>query len=426
VKDPLTRLATRPLLYEHARLATRRARRNDRKVALIHFGLDDFRLVNDSLGRLAGDNVLREAGRRLRTALPDVMVLGRSGGDEFCALMTDLDQDAEPVVEAVAAQIRAVLSEPFEVDGRTFELGATMGASCFPTDAPDEDALLRHADTAMHQAKETERGGLLFYSGGTADALERLMMTGRLRDALEHEEFVLEYQPIVGVPDREVRALEALLRWDDPVQGRIEPMRFIPAAEHTGLIEPIGEWVIEAACEQGRAWGDDGFDVSVSVNVSLRQFRSDRFVDSVAGALHGAGFDATRLLVEVTESTAMRERHCVEPILAQLRDLGVRVAIDDFGVGYSSLGRLRELEVDMLKIDRSFLPANGGDERADRLLWATLELVDALGMTAVVEGVETAEQYERLVDRDIPCLAQGFHLARPLPAHRVADMLRVA
>jgi diguanylate cyclase (GGDEF)-like protein len=421
--DPLTRLPARALVREHARMALRRADRYDREVALVHLGLDGFRFVNESLGRDAGDRILREAAQRMQDVAPPVLVLGRSGSDEFCALMTDLGTDSEQVVESVAGALRAALSEVFAVDERRFELGATMGASRYPSDAPDLDALFKHAESAMRQAKDREPGSLAFYAGGTTDALERLLLTARLRGALAREELRLVYQPIFDVADGRVSAVEALLRWHDPQRGVVEPARFIPAAEHTGLMGPIGAWVLDAACAQVRRWSDDGLRVRVSVNVSLRQFREAGFVGDVTAALERHGVDPARLTLELTESTAMRDPQCVEPTLAELRELGVAVAIDDFGTGYSSLARLREMEVDQLKIDRRFQPPPG-DRRAERLLAATLALVGALEMSAVVEGIETAQQFQWLASRGTPCLAQGFHLARPLAPAAVADYLR--
>jgi diguanylate cyclase (GGDEF)-like protein len=422
LRCPLTRLPTRVLLHEHARMALNRARRHDREVALLHLGLDDFRLVNDSLGRQAGDRVLREAAARLAGTVPDVLVLARVAGDEFCALLADLGGDAEALVEAVAGHMRSALDEPFVVDGRSFSLGATMGASRFPVDAADEEALFKHAEAAMRQAKELERGSLVCYAGGTADALERLLLTGRLRGALDRDEFTLEYQPIYE-PGGRIFAVEALLRWEDPLQGRIEPLRFIPSAEHSGLIGPIGDWVVDAACAQVRRWLDLAIEMRVTVNVSLRQFRDPEFVARLREALARHGVPPSQLIVEVTESTAMREPHCVEPVLEDLRRLGVLVAIDDFGVGYSSLGRLRDMPVDILKLDGTFLPRSPGDERAARLLGASLDLVAALGMAAVVEGVETGDHERLLSGRADGCLVQGFHYARPMPAADVTRLL---
>ena len=411
--DPVTRLPSRALLREHARLAVARAQRHDREVAVLHVGLDDFGLVNDSLGRDAGDAVLREAGARMRRSVAETHVVARSGGDEFCVLLADLGSDAEEVAETVAGQVLATLTEPFAVADQSFEVGATVGGSMFPRDCADEHTLLKHADAAMRQAKDNDRGGLLFYSGGTSEALERLLITGRLRGAVDRDEMELHFQPIYDLRSGEVVAAEALLRWQDPERGTVPPLRFIPVAEHTGLIERIGEWVVDAACAQARAWQDEGLDLTVTLNVSLRQFRDDGFAKRLGRRLAQHDVRPSTMVVEITETTAMREPRCVEPVLDELRELGVRVAIDDFGVGYSSLGRLRDMAVDILKIDGGFLPRGPDDEQAAGFVRAALQLVDALGLTAVLEGVETEEQYRFVVASGCP-FAQGFHLAHPM------------
>jgi predicted signal transduction protein with EAL and GGDEF domain len=356
--------------------------------------------------------------------VPDVLVLARVSGDEFCALISDLGTDSEQVVESVAGHMRAALDEPFSLDGTSFQLGASMGASRYPVDADDEAALFKHAEAAMRQAKDYERGSLVFYSGGTSDALERLLLTARLRGALERQEFRLEYQPIYELPERTLFAVEALLRWTDPKYGPVEPMRFIPSAEHSGLIGPIGDWVINEACAQARAWLDLAIELRVSVNVSLRQFRDAAFADRLRACLLQHGVPPHQLIIEITESTAMRDAACVEPVLDALHALGVTVAIDDFGVGHSSLGRLREMTVDVLKLDGTFLPRPGDGPRARKLLTASLDLVDALGMQAVVEGIETPEQHDLVTARGSACLAQGFHLARPMPPGEITALTR--
>jgi EAL domain-containing protein (putative c-di-GMP-specific phosphodiesterase class I) len=274
----------------------------------------------------------------------------------------------------------------------------------------------------MHAARRGDGNRVLFYDGGTADALERLLMTSRLRRAVDNDELLLHFQPIFRLPAGEIVAAEALLRWSDPERGLVPPLDFIPAAEYTGMIEPIGHWVVETCCAQVAAWREAGLEVPVSFNVSPRQFRDPSFVEVVEREVERHGIPATALIVEVTESVAMREPACVEPVLDRLRDLGVRLAIDDFGAGYSSLARLRDLDVDLLKIDRTFLAEAATDGRAGDLVGAALDLASALGMTAVAEGVETEQQRAFLVERGC-ALAQGFHLARPLPVDEATALL---
>jgi EAL domain-containing protein (putative c-di-GMP-specific phosphodiesterase class I) len=257
-----------------------------------------------------------------------------------------------------------------------------------------------------------------FYAGGTEDAYDRLVLPLRLRAALERHEFLLQYQPIFSVGDRRVECVEALIRCRDPHRGIIPPLDFLPVAEYTGLIEPIGDWVVAHACAQARAW--EG--VALTFNASLRQFRREGFADRVRREVDECGLDPGSVIVEITETTAMHEPRCVEPVLEELRAAGLRIAIDDFGTGYSSLIRLREMPVDIVKLDRMLLARTPGDEAAANLVIAALELVRCVGMTAVAEGVETEEQLTFLAEQGCP-LAQGFHLARPLDPEQVAALL---
>jgi diguanylate cyclase (GGDEF)-like protein len=420
--DPLTDLPARGLLLEHVRAAVARARQTDRAVAVLHAGVDRLDLVAAGLGRAAYEDVVRELGARVREALPDTAIVASLADGEFAVLLADVTGDPHKLVEAAAGHVIVAAGRPLTVDGEQFELTARVGASVLPGDAKDEHALLRHADAAMRAARRGEGNRVLFYEGGTADALERLLITGRLRRAVERDELLLHFQPIFRLPAGDVMAVEALLRWRDPDRGLVPPLDFIPVAEYTGMIEPIGHWVVASCCAQAAAWRADGVEVPVSFNVSPRQFRDPAFVDVVERELARHRVPASALIVEVTESVAMREPACVEPVLDRLRDLGVRLAIDDFGAGYSSLARLRDLDVELLKIDRTFLAEAATDGRAGDLVGAALDLASALGMTAVAEGVETEQQRRFLVDRGC-ALAQGFHLGRPLPVDEATALL---
>ena len=423
LRDPLTELPTRELLREHLALACARAEgRDEGHVALMWAGFDEFRLVNQSLGHGVGDRVLREAAERLRAVAQPANLLARVGGDQFAVMLADLDPQAERVAEIVAEQITVALSEPFAVDGRDLRLSASIGISLLPADATDADGLLRHAEAAMHDAKREGGASYSFYAGATREALERLMLTTRLHRALDQRELHLHFQPIVALPANKACGVEALLRWEDPTQGQIAPMSFIPMAEYTGLIEPIGAWVLAAACAQARAWHEQGIDLPVFVNVSLRQFRQPGFGAQVHAALAEAGLDPSALVLEITESTAMAEPGCVDPILEELRGLGVRIAVDDFGTGYSSFARLHQMPVDIVKIDRALLVGAPEEDGASRLAAATIDVLATLGMQVVAEGVETPEQLEFLVARGCP-MAQGFHLSRPAPAAELTGRL---
>lgn len=423
--DELTGLPMRDLLGEHLRLAVERARETDRQLALLHLDLDDFKLVNDSLGPAIGDEVLRQVAQRLRDLTRPVDLVARPGEDEFCVLLADIPGDAEEVAEIVAGQVSVALEHPFSVGGVDFQLEASIGASLFPRDARDEDSLLKHADSAMYDAKQAGPGGFSLYAGGTSDALGRLMLTARLRKALQRGEFMLHYQPIYRLSDQQPISVEALIRWTDEERGLVMPLEFVPIAEYTGLIEPIGEWVISTICEQARTWRDEGFTGSVSFNASLRQLQPERFVRALEKGLAATGLEPSALTVEITESTAMRDPSCVEPVLEELHGLGVAIAIDDFGTGYSSLSRLQHMPVQILKIDRCFLEQVPDKPYAARIVGATIDLAAALGMTAVAEGIETETQRRFLIERGCPS-GQGFHLARPLAADEATALLAPA
>lgn len=422
-RDPVTGLPTRALLLEHLGLATARARQQDHRVVVLHAGLMGLDLVGAGLGRSAHDEVCREVSARVRQTMPDTALVASVGDGELAVLLADVDGDPHLLAETAAGQVMVAAGQPLEVDGEEFELSARVGVSVLPGDAADEEALLRHAESAMREARRTDGASVLFSDGGTSDALQKLLMTARLRRAVERNELVLHFQPIFRLPGGEVVAVEALLRWEDPERGIVPPLEFIGVAEYSGLIEPIGRWVVEACCAQLVAWREEGIAVPISFNVSLRQFRDPDFVPSLERCLAEHDVDPSQLIVEITESVAMRDPSCVEPLLARLRDLGLRLAIDDFGAGHSSLARLRDLQVDLLKIDRAFLDGVGGDDRAGRIVQATLDLAGALDTTPVAEGVET-EQQRAFLEHGGCTLAQGFLLARPMPVDDLTTLLR--
>jgi diguanylate cyclase (GGDEF)-like protein len=422
-RDHVTGLPRREVLLEHLALAAARARETDQRVALLTVGLEGFGLVTSTLGDRAGDAVLREATQRLAATVRDTTVLARADGARFCVMLDGLDGSAGRVAELVGGQLITALHRPFSVDGSSFTLAPSIGISVLGDDADDEQALVRHADGAQQEAARTDTPRLVFYAGATSENLQRLLVTARLERAIERSELRLHYQPIVDVDSGRVVAVEALVRWQDPDRGLIGPMEFIPLAEYTGLITDIGDWVLAEAFRQVHEWQAQGLRLGINVNVSLRQFRDDAFGDRVQRALRRAALDPQLLTLEITESTAMREPECVEPVLERLRALGVRVAIDDFGTGHSSLGRLRHIAVHDLKLDRELLRAVPEDDMARRLVAATLTLVECLGMRPIAEGVETPEQHAFLRERGCT-LAQGFHLGRPVEPERIAELAR--
>jgi diguanylate cyclase (GGDEF)-like protein/PAS domain S-box-containing protein len=417
--DPLTGLANRAQLEDHLARALARAERERAAVALLYVDLDHFKLVNDSFGHAVGDEVLQTVGRRMQRALRGGDVLARHGGDEFLVLLGDLEGEPRAGAEAIALRLVAALREPFAISGLEFQIDATVGISLFPDDAESADALLRHADAAMYAGKG--RGPVALYAQSSADPRGRLSMTRRLRHALAQGEFELHYQPVVALADGAPVGVEALLRWRDPERGLVAPMEFLPVAEETGLIEPIGEWVVGALCRQARVWLDQGIDPELSFNVSLRQLRPGRFAATLDSALRGFRLEPGRFTAEITESALMREPARVERALGELNELGIRLAIDDFGAGYSSLGRLHEMPFDVLKIDRSFLGQLPESRTTPAVIGTIVQLAAALGMETVAEGVETEEQRALLLERGCR-LSQGYLFGRPMPAPEVTAL----
>jgi diguanylate cyclase (GGDEF)-like protein len=394
-------------------------------VALLYLDLDDFKLVNDSLGHAAGDELLCQIAMRLQDRRRETDLLARQSGDEFLLLLSDLRGDPVPVARTAAEGIIDVFSRPFSISGTDFHVGASVGIAVFPRDANDGEELLRHADAAMYQAKARGRNTVAIYSGEAHQSRERLSLSTRLRRAIERDELVLHFQPIVDPRDGLLRKVEALVRWDDPNRGLVPPVEFIPFAEESGLIDEVGEWVLEALCRQRVAWQADGLDPEVTFNVSPRELRRTVFAEHLRSRLGAHGLDPGRVTVEVTESAAMGDYGVTEPVLRDIAAAGFKLAIDDFGAGYSSLSRLRDLPVQLLKIDRSFLRDVPERSEATAVVTAILELAQALGMETVAEGVETIEQRDLLIERGCP-LAQGFLLGRPAPARDLEPLLRRA
>ncbi|HEX6458166.1 MAG TPA: EAL domain-containing protein [Thermoleophilaceae bacterium] len=423
--DQLTGLANRVLLEEHLEVALARAARENRELALLYLDLDNFKMVNDSLGHAAGDRLLEMVAERLSGATRGSDVVARHGGDEFLILLSELEGDTAHVAEAVASKILTVLEEPFTMDDAEFEVGASIGIAICPRDGETASALLRSADAAMYQAKAGGRSRYAVHRDAERGGADRLSLTARLRRGLAQNELILHYQPIFSVPDRRLAAVEALVRWDDPERGLVGPSDFVPLAEDTGLIEPIGEWVIRTICEQAREWSRAGLHVRIHFNLSPRQLRQRRAVEAIRDVIESGGIAPELLTAEITESTAMAEAEVGHSILSELRELGLNLSVDDFGSGYSSLGRLRQLPVNELKLDRSFLRSVPYDPEAGALVRGVLDLAGGLGMDAVVEGVESSEQWDFLV-RHGRALAQGFHLARPAPADELTPLLEQA
>jgi diguanylate cyclase (GGDEF)-like protein/PAS domain S-box-containing protein len=420
--DQLTGLPNRAMLGDHLTVAVARARRTGVSAALLCLDIDDFKLVNDSLGHAVGDELLLAVSSRLDAVKRDGDVLARAGGDEFFMLLGDLPEDGEGPALAAAQRVIAAFQEPYDVSGAELHVSASVGVSLNPLDARDSDELLRHADAAMYQAKRDARAAYALYQPEDEDPLERLSLTARLRKSVKRAELVLHYQPIFTLPEGKPVAVEALLRWHDPERGLVSPAEFIPAAEDTGLIEPIGGWVLDELCRQAAEWRGLGLSPRLGVNVSPRELRRPEYADTLARAMERHSVEPSRVMVEVTESVAMGEAGAARKLISRLSDLGVGIAIDDFGEGFSSLSRLRELPVQQLKIDRSFMRDVPESESPSAVITAIIRLAEALGREVVAEGVEREEQRRFLIDQGCP-LAQGYHLSRPLPADQVTALL---
>ena len=422
--DALTGLPNRAQLESRLRAAVTRARRRDRAVALLLVDLDNFKLVNDSLGHPAGDRLLRRVAGRLRGAEGEGALLARTGGDEFMVLAGDLPRDsAEAAAREAADQLALRLAKPFTISGAEFHVEASIGISLFPEDADGAEELLQHADVAMYQSKGRGRAASTVYAGVTHDPLERLSLSRRLRRAITSGELALHYQPIVWTASGRLHSMEALLRWQDPERGLVQPDAFIPAAEEMGLIDPIGAWVIEALAAQLVEWQAMGLQPRVSFNVSPRELHRPDFAADLGERLRAAGADPSLLTMELTESATLREPERIGPLLRELRALGLQLAIDDFGAGWSSLSRLRSLPVQILKIDRSFLREIPEDPEAGAIVRAVIALSDALGRTTVAEGVELPVQQHFLAAQGCP-LSQGRLFGSALPPAEMTERLR--
>jgi diguanylate cyclase (GGDEF)-like protein len=407
--------------------------------------LDNFKVINDSLGHKAGDRLLVEVGKRLRDGKRPKDTVARIGGDEFVVLLEDLDEglDAARAAERLVEGLRA----PFEVEGQEVFAEVSVGVA-LGVHGDDADDLLRSADIAMYRAKHGGKGRVrVFDRDMDAEARERLELENELRRAVERGELVLHYQPEVlleadlarrprpignpvaaaaRAPEVEPRvvAMEALVRWEHPERGLVPPAKFIPLAEETGLIVPLGRWVLEEACRQAKEWRAryPGDPLMMAVNVSARQFGHPDLVSWIEEALDHAGLAPNDLLLEITESVLMEDAEHNKATLERLKELGVALAIDDFGTGYSSLAYLRRFSVDYLKIDRSFVRGLGGDSGNEAIVLGMIGLAHAVGLKTVAEGVEFAEQLARL--RAMRCdMAQGYHFARPMPRGAASQFL---
>ncbi len=420
--DALTGLPNRRLLIDRLGQALALAHRENHQVAVLFMDLDRFKTINDSLGHMTGDALLQNVARRLSETLREGDTVSRLGGDEFVVVLPSLDQPK--AAEKVALKLVDALAPPIDLGGQEFRVSASIGISLFPEDGRDTETLLRNADSAMYHAKDMGRNNYQFFMEQmNVAAAERLHLENDLHRALERREFELHFQPRVSVANGLACGIEALIRWRHPERGLVLPEHFIPVAEDTGLIVPIGEWVIDEACRQGTAWCAAGLpQIPVAVNLSPRQFRQSNLVDTVARAIGRHGWPCNLLELEITEGVLMQQTSDTLKTLEALNRLGVGLAIDDFGTGYSSLSYLKRFPVDFLKIDQSFVRDIAVDPDDATIVTAIIGLAHSLGLTVVAEGVENASQLDFI--REAGCdEAQGYHIGRPMPAGQLAEWM---
>jgi diguanylate cyclase (GGDEF)-like protein/PAS domain S-box-containing protein len=421
--DSLTDLANRALFMDKLAQALARSERHKSQVAVLFLDLDHFKVINDSLGHEVGDVVLSRIADRLRTVLRPEDTASRFGGDEFVILLQDIRSEHQAV--AIADRMARSVAEPIALEAGEVTVTTSVGIAIAQgiTDGPD--AIVRDADQAVYRAKEHGRARCeLFDQAMRARAAKRLRTENELRRGIEMGHLCLHYQPVVSVDDDRVRSFEALVRWNHPQRGVLLPEEFVPVAEETGLIGPLGSWVLGEACRQAASWRpvSPGHDVpTVLVNLSARQLARADFEDTVWRALHETGLEPSSLTLEITETVLMDASTATLGLLSRLREAGVHLAIDDFGTGYSSLNYLKRFPVDALKVDRSFVNGLGRDPEDSAIVAAVVSLAHALGLSAVAEGVETKDQLRQL--RRIDCdLAQGNYFAPPQSAQALEDM----
>jgi diguanylate cyclase (GGDEF)-like protein len=420
---PATGLPNRTLLLDRLRQALAYSRRYQLTVAVLQIDLDNFKVVNDSLGHSAGDRLLKAAARRLGKRNRAGDTLAQLGGDDFVLLLPYLAEAQRAAI--VAQKLLAVMKRPFSVAGKKLFITASIGITVAPLDGVDAETLLRNADIALYQAKEQGRNTYQFFAQDmNIRTMARLTLETDLRRALEREEFLLHYQPRIDVPTGRITGMEALVRWQHPERGLVPPLEFIPLAEETGLILPLGEWVLRTACAQNRAWQQGGLPaLRVSVNLSALQLRQPDLIERIEQILVETGLDPRHLELEITESILMKNVESTLLILARLREAGIALAMDDFGTGYSSLSYLKRFPLDLIKIDYSFVRDLTRDASDAALVRTIIAMASNLNLHSVAEGVETAEQLAFL--RRHGCdTVQGFYFSPPVPAEEFVKLFR--
>jgi diguanylate cyclase (GGDEF)-like protein/PAS domain S-box-containing protein len=420
--DSLTDVPNRTLLSDRLDQAMMRAHRAGTSLAVLYIDLDRFKHINDSLGHAIGDQLLKSVAERLQTCVRSSDTVSRQGGDEFLVLLADVAHAHDAAL--CAEKIIVALDTPLRIAGHDLRITASIGIATFPGDAADAETLLRNADFAMYQAKYTGRNNYQFFRPEmNANAIERQSVETDLRQAVARREFVLNYQPKIDLETGAVVGVEALIRWQRPRHGMMLPARFIPVAEESGLILPIGRWVLDTACRQARAWQDEGLaPISIAINVSAVELRAKDFLANVRQILEQYRLEPRFLELELTETFMMQDWKSTAEILRALKALGVRIALDDFGTGYSSLSYMKRFPIDALKIDQSFVRDMTSDSDDASIVSAVIDMGRSLNMRVIAEGIQTRAQLQFLKARHCP-EGQGFYFAPPVPAEQLTGLL---
>lgn len=419
--DPLTGLPNRTLFRDRLNQVVSACHRNQSQMALMFIDLYRFKVVNDTLGHAAGDELLVEAARRLRKGVREMDTVARLGGDEFTVIVTDVSQPDH--LSGLAGELIRALGQPMELYGKTIHVGASVGIAIYPDDGKDSETLVKNADIAMYQAKDAGRNTFQYFSAAIqASVYDRVEMETDLNNALTRNELHLVYQPKYDLIERKLVGMEALIRWQHPTQGMIGPSQFIPLAEETGLILPMGGWVLHEACRQFVNWlHDDNREIKLAVNLSARQFLHPGLVKQIESVLKDTAIPARNLELEITESMVMANIEKAITTMEELRGLGISLAIDDFGTGYSSLSYLKRFPIDTLKIDRSFVRDITKNPQDDAIVSVIISLARSLKLNVIAEGIETEEQLQFLTQSHCT-QGQGYLLGRPMPADEFAKL----
>jgi len=422
--DVLTSLPNRALLNDRLEHGITLARRHGRQMAVLFIDLDHFKHINDSLGHLIGDQILKAVAQRIGPCIRHSDTVSRLGGDEFIVLLSEVNRAEDAGL--IAEKIRIAVMEPYTIEGHFLHLTASIGVSVFPTDGEDATALIQYADTAMYHAKEKGRNNSQFFKDDmNVAAAEREIIKGDMHHALTRGEFFLVYQPTINLLTGDVTGLEALIRWRHPTRGILHPADFIAVAEASGLIIPIGVWVLREACAQAQRWLEDLKFDTMAVNVSAIEFRGDRFCDDVARILRLTGLEPYRLVLELNETAVMRDFESTRVVLEALSTLGVRIAVDDFGTGYSNLTYLKRLPINTLKLDRSFIRDLPQNAEVGTIVSSAVRMAHGLHLQVVGEGVESLQQMRFLQSLDCE-EAQGHYFSKPVAAEECGALLKLA